>query len=278
MSNKVLKKHFKRNMLVAVGLALVTPAVFASTTWVGTANYFNAPGSGGDEAIAGPFDTYDFGNGVGAIDAPNFNVGTTFTGYYQTYVTRHELNGVGINLTELNSSGALGSGTGFELTMRATFTGVYTANNGGSVDFGITGGNAALYFDTTPDYSFTADSGFNNDNVILSGNIDNTGSGTLMTQYGFGVSKLNLVGVFGNTAPNVYTPNTIGGGTSLFTINLNNPTVLAGVTQVMGKTSNLYAADGSLQLTAVPVPAAAWLFGSGLIGLITASKRKKSVG
>jgi len=85
-------------------------------------------------------------------------------------------------------------------------------------------------------------------------------SGTLKPS-GIGVSEFNIAGAFGNAAPNVYVPNTIDGGIALFTINLRpNTPILNGVSSVMRKTSNLYAADGSLQLTAVPLPATVWLF------------------
>jgi hypothetical protein len=39
----------------------------------------------------------------------------------------------------------------------------------------------------------------------------------------------------------------------------------------------IFADDVTFGVSAVPVPAAAWLFGSGLIGLIGIARRKKSV-
>lgn len=273
MNKKLLTKY---SVLLVAGLGMVTPAAFSAVmpAWVGTANYLNAPGAGGDESLTTNFDTYDFGNGVGAIVNADINqsVGSTFTGYYQTYVTQHQLNGVGVNVTGLNSTGG---GTGFELTMQAMFTGIYTFNDTKTINFDVTGGSAALYFDTTPNYSFTGDSGFSSPNVLLTGTIDNTGSGTLKST-GIGVSEFNIAGAFGNAAPNVYVPNTIDGGIALFTINLRpNTPILNGVSSVMGKTSNLYAADGSLQLTAVPLPATVWLLLSALMGLLSVNKRKQ---
>ena len=41
-------------------------------------------------------------------------------------------------------------------------------------------------------------------------------------------------------------------------------------------TSATASFDYDLQLTAVPVPAAVWLFGSGLIGLVGFARRKKA--
>ena len=40
---------------------------------------------------------------------------------------------------------------------------------------------------------------------------------------------------------------------------------------------NLFADDFSIGVTAIPVPAAAWLFGSGLVGLIGLARRKTRV-
>jgi len=52
------------------------------------------------------------------------------------------LNGVGVNVTGLNSTGG---GTGFELTMQAMFTGIYTFHDTKTINFDVTGGSAALY-------------------------------------------------------------------------------------------------------------------------------------
>ena len=45
-----------------------------------------------------------------------------------------------------------------------------------------------------------------------------------------------------------------------YTLNLNGP--------------NSY--DGTFEVSSVPVPAAVWLFGSGLLGLIGVARRKKA--
>lgn len=272
MSKKYLKKY---SLLLAAGLVLAAPAAF-SAVWVGTADYSGLTGSS-PSYKSGSFDTYDFGNGVGAI--VNDTNGIDFTGYYQTYVTQQQLAGYGITVPGLNSAGITGTGSGFQITMQATFNGKYTSTSSNLTGFDITGGTAALYFGSTPDYSFTGDTGFGPGagvTTLLSGTID-SGSGALYS-FGYGFSQLDFGGAFGNAAPDVYNPDTIGGGLSLFTINLaNNAPVLSGVSSVMGHTSNLYSADGSLQLSAVPIPAAAWLFLSVMMGFLAADKRKKTI-
>ncbi len=281
----------KKILVVAVGLALMTPAAFASVPWVGTADYLNAPGATGDEVKVGPFDTYDFGSGIGLIKN---NTSGGFDGYFQTMVDGHFLSSVGINVPQLNVSGAGGSftgtGNGFELTLVSHFTGVYTSSTASAVDFSITGGDAQLYFDTNPNYNFAADSGFTDGDVILSGHIaGGLGSIIFPGVIGIGVEQvaLNFSGLFGSYNTNVYDPDTIVGGSTLFSIKTKalfsgaTPvinSVVNGTNKVMGISAGggqLAELDGTLQLTAVPVPAAAWLFGTGLMGFLYNGKRKK---
>lgn len=61
-----------------------------------------------------------------------------------------------------------------------------------------------------------------------------------------------------------YTPLKTGDGT-LFTINLNAD----------GTATTVIAADAGTSVTSTPIPAAAWLFGSGLMGLVGLRRRKK---
>lgn len=290
MNNKILTKRFKRSMLVIMGLTLVTPAVFASTSWIGTADYTKAPGATGDEVKVGPFDTYDFGAGI-ALVKPNtsISIGQSFSGYFQTMVDGHFLASQGINVPQLNISG---TGNGFELTLVSHFSGVYTGVTSNALSFDITTGDAGLYFDTTPNYSFANDSGFSDGAAILTGSIKGgLGSILMPTVIGIGVEQVTLdfSGIFGSYDTNVYSPNTIGGGSALFSIKTKTPfnitpvinQVANGANTVLGVSAiggQLAELDGTLQLTAVPVPAAAWLFGSGLLGLLTAGKRRKMVG
>jgi hypothetical protein len=55
--------------MTLAGLILTSlQAGAAVVPWIGTADYTAAPTSAGDEDVAGPFDTYDFGMGAAVID------------------------------------------------------------------------------------------------------------------------------------------------------------------------------------------------------------------
>ncbi|WP_446808019.1 flocculation-associated PEP-CTERM protein PepA [Methylomonas sp. 2BW1-5-20] len=281
MKTHIFKSSLKRSALVTAGLIMSTPVAFAATTWVGTADYTAAPtASGLDEDVVGPFDTYDFGLGVSLIKFTQSSATTgSITGWYQSAVVGHSLDFVTALSPNLNSTGI---GSGYELTAISRFTGTYNIS-GSTNTFQITGGSVGLYFDTTPDYNFASDSGFEEAWApILFGNIAG-GEGSVKvsganTGSGFEELSLNFSGAFGGYDHNVYSPDTIGGGDAIFTIKTKGVSLLSGVNSVLGESKvggELFAADGNLQLTAVPVPAAAWLFGTGLVGFFGASLRKK---
>lgn len=277
MNMTIFTNHFKQSMLVLAGLSMVSPMASAALPWNDTANYKAAPGATGDEAVVGPFDTYDFGLGAGLVKVNNDG---TISGYFQTYVNDHvSSSSGGINVPELNVGGLAGNGNGFELTVVASFTGTYSFPIPGALqNFTLTSGTVGLYFDTTPDFSFNGDSGFDNGSAILTGSLT-SGSGFISLLSGTGIEQLalNFAGSFGNSNNSVY-GSAIGGGDALFSIDLNNSTLLPGISSVQGHNRSegaLAAVDGSIHLTAVPVPAAVWLFGTGLIGLLGAGARKK---
>ncbi len=269
MNTSTWINRYTRSLVLASGLAIISPIALASTT----ANYLAAPGATGDEATVGPFDTYDFGLGVGLVKINNDG---TLTGYFQTYVNDHVLSSAGgINVPQLNVAG---QGSGFELTVVASFSGTYANAIPGFQNFTLTSGNVGLYFDTTPDFSFTGDSGFDNGSAILTGSLTG-GSGFISLASGTGIEQLalNFSGAFGNSNPNVYSPG-VGGGNALFSIDLNNSTLLPAINSVQNHPKSegvLAAVDGSIRLTAVPVPASVWLFGTALVGFLTNGKRKK---
>jgi hypothetical protein len=168
------------------------------------------------------------------------------------------------------------------VTATATFNTLVTSVDGsGNAILSVTGGGFDIWFDTTPDYSFTGDSGFIGDDSLISGTISG-GAGSFLPAFGVGFSNVDLViGAF-SYDQNVYDPDNIVGGSSIFTLKINNsgtgPT--DGVTSVLGQTvvgnDVLLEADGNLKLQAVPVPPAVWLFGSGLLGLVGIARRRKA--
>jgi hypothetical protein len=297
MKTNAFTRRARRNSLIAVSLITVSPFASANTPWVGTANYQAAPGATGDEGVVvGPFDTYDFGAGIAVIKpAGVITTGTKFSGSFQTYVVSHQLGSVGINTPQLDNSGGtnfVGTGNGYELTLVANFTGEYTNISSSGWNFKIdNGGTANLYFDSaSPDYKFANDTGFKDGVSILSGAISG-GDGTILLPGVVGIGgeqvTLDFSGIFGSYNTNVYEPDTIGGGSALFSIQTKalfgqrTPVldeVWAGAKQVNGITASnlgeLAELDGKLNLTAVPVPAAAWMFLTGLLGFLGIRKRK----
>ncbi|PPD29622.1 MAG: hypothetical protein CTY19_17020, partial [Methylomonas sp.] len=135
-------KQFYSQVLLVSAISLASTAnAYADVTWVGSANYLAAPNAQADEVIVGPFDSYDFGVGVGLIKPDGqMAVGETFTGWFQTWVGSHLLNGAGITVPQLNTSG---SGSGFELTVVSQFTGTYTSLAAGLMGFSIDSGTAS---------------------------------------------------------------------------------------------------------------------------------------
>ena len=257
--------------VLALGMATTSGSAFAALTtpWIGTADYTAAPGATGDEDKVGPFTTYDFAAdspvlikplGTANVFAPT--VGNEFQGYYQSYVSQHQLN-------------LLGSGTGYELTVAADFKEKITGVFGSTFTFDVTSGGAKIYFDTSPDYNFGADTGFTNDNIILTGTILN-GSGALVDGT-LGVTKLNVrVDSYDTT---VFEPDTIVAGSSIFSLEIDPNGNSSGITSVLGNSYNpnkdvLLMADGNLALA---VPEAStylmMLTGLGMVGFIGARRR-----
>ncbi|MGR8932576.1 MAG: flocculation-associated PEP-CTERM protein PepA [Gammaproteobacteria bacterium] len=281
---RLLRKDF----FTIAGLTLISSTAFASTGWVGTADYRNAVGAENDEAIVGPFDTYDFGAGIGLSEPDStIEVGKTFKGWFQTMVNSHIFHGSGLEVPQLNTSGKAGTGTGFELTLVSQFEGTYTSFSNGSLGFTINSGTGTMLFDSNPNFDFASDSGFADGTPILSGEISG-GSGQINLINGYGYEVVNLIasGSMSIVDPNVFNPSNIVGGSALFSISASSPftstpvidQVVAGSGSVMGNTRSagqFFELDGNLKLTAVPLPTAAWLFLSGLIGLLPYNSRKK---
>ena len=136
--------------IVGIGLfaAVIAfqPAYAAPSPWVGTADY--AAGSNADTQdgqTVGPFDSYDAGPGVVLVQgAGAATVGSSLDAYFQSYVTRHTLNGKPVAASNLDvfgaASGYTGGGDGYELTIAASFTENVTAADSTRTDFSITVG------------------------------------------------------------------------------------------------------------------------------------------
>ena len=276
-----MKISTKKGLAVlALGMATTSGGVFAAPTpWIGTADYRVAPGATGDEDKVGPFTTYDFAADSPVLIKPLNNanvfaptVGDEFQGYYQSYVSQHQLGLSGVTSPNLNKTG---SGTGYELTVAADFKEKITGVFGSTFTFDVTSGGAKIYFDTSPDYNFLADTGFTNDHVILTGTILN-GSGALVNG-ALGVTKLNVrVDSYDTT---VFEPDTIVSGSSIFSLEINPNRHSSGITSVLGNSYNsstdvLLMADGNLALA---VPEAStylmMLTGLGMVGFIGARRR-----
>jgi len=287
--------------LAATTIGISSP-VFASSAWVGNANYSQAPGADGTESTANNFSQYDFGAGALLLKftpSTTGGVSGSFSGYYQTKIDDHTGAGGGLSLTDLKTNGAAGDGSGFELTLKANYSGFYSKSTD---DFGITTtsfsnitGDTNIYFDSTPDFNFAADTGFgsdtdvNVDTSILSATI-NGGGGSFSNTFAVGGERLDLIisGEFDGYDKSVFEPDTINGGSVGFLLKLNMSEnsiyneIVNGNNTVMGQVYNapnsdlLLEGNGLLELTAVPLPASVWFLGSSLVGLISFAKRKKS--
>lgn len=249
--------------LIAAALATacaVAPAA-AAGTWVGTANY-------GVESV-GPFNTYDFSSaGVLLLDP---QAGLSANGYYQSFVTQHLLDGLVV-------SNPLLSANNYEITIVANFASQLTSANAFGQTYSVTAGSFSLWLDTTPDRSFSGDSGFADGQKIMEGTVI-SGAGSSVSvgamQFGGGSLQLQVTGY--DTA--IYNPDTIGGADSIFSLRLNAPVDSTFLNQITSVQSNAYlpgtgdlkyAADGNLTLTPVPEPESygMLLAGLGVIGAI----------
>ncbi|OYX25952.1 MAG: hypothetical protein B7Z03_15145, partial [Hydrogenophilales bacterium 32-62-9] len=132
--------------LLALALAGTMGSAFAAVNWNGTANYTVAPGAQLDEEAVGPFDTYDMGAGVVLLKNTG---GNNYNGFYQSFVTNHELASTSVNAPKLNNT--------YELTMAANFTQTVTPVGGSSSLINVNGGTFNLYFDSSVDRNFGAD-------------------------------------------------------------------------------------------------------------------------
>ena len=271
------KSRLGAAVLGGTALLCTSGSAFAlSVSWTGSADYSSIIGTAGE--LVGPFDSYDFSNGgvvliePDVINGSGFQVGDTYRGYYQSYVSQHSLAGAAAASPLLNNS--------YELTFAAQFTQQVTSvDSFGNATFAVTGGNAGLFLHSNAAtiHDFLTDSGFNDGTAILNGSISG-GSGAFISGAGIGVTGIDLtIGAFDyNTA--VYDPDTIGGANGIFTLRVNPNGISSGVSSVQGNSVDsadlLLEADGNLNLVAVPLPPTLWLFGAAVMGLLGTARRK----
>jgi len=268
--------------VAATFLLFAAPVMAAPTPWVGSADYSaGANGDVTDGETVGPFDAYDAGPGVAlTVGAGSAGVGATLDGYFQSYVTAHTRSSVEVTANNLNTQGAVGDGSGYELTVAANFKEKVTAINGGQTDFDIIGGRVDLYLDDTPDYSFPGDSGFTDNGSILSGTIVGGGGNFTTTPFfAFGGALIDIQVDSYDT--DVFSPDTIASGASVFTLQItpNNAQFLSTISSVQGHpydsgTDLLVVADGNLDLYAVPEPLSLLLVASALGGLVVVRRSR----
>jgi hypothetical protein len=261
-----------KRLALALAVALCSSAAPAlaqtPATWVGSANY-------GVETV-GPFNTYDFSS-AGVLLQDNLTE-TTANTYYQSFVTNHLLDGLIV-------SNPLLSAGDYEITVVANFASALTSANSFGQTYTVDSGSFALWLDTTPDLSFATDSGFDDGIKILEGVVvGGAGSNVIFGAQKFGGGSLQLQVTSFDAS--IFSPATIGGGESVFTLRLNAPVDSAFLDQIdsvqgvayLPETGDLrYAADGNLILTPVPEPEgyAMLLAGLGIIGAI--ARRRMSV-
>ncbi|MEW6120421.1 MAG: flocculation-associated PEP-CTERM protein PepA [Pseudomonadota bacterium] len=254
--------------LLAATLLGASGYAAAAPNWVGTADYTAAPTASGDEETVGPFDTYDFARGVVLLEE-DANDPTVYWGWYQSYVTNHELSTLGVVT-------APGLNTNYEITVTAWFKEEVTGPN----TFTLVDGGVKLWFDTTPDRNFDTDTGFKDDVILLEGSIIG-GAGALFNLGTKSVGFTDLTVSVDSYNTSVFEPDTIAAGSSIFTLRLNDPsdaTFLGQIESVMGHsydgTDIKLAADGYLVMQVPEAETyAMMLAGLGLVGFMVSRRR-----
>ncbi len=220
------------------------------------------------------FDTYDFFNGVLALDYSAATVGTTVTGAFQTAVANHVLGG------SLVGSPA---SDGYELTLVGNFTATIFDTSNGFVAFNNLNGSFDLYWDnnsqTAYDYTGTG-TGFNDGTHILKGQIT-TGGGSTGT-FNSNVRGIGFSYIVSDitASSSVFSPTLPTAGETNFALGsfLLPPGATGAGTldSTSSSTVKVTGTDGNLVFTtAVPLPAAALLLGPVLLAGIGWQSRQR---
>ncbi|MEJ2644417.1 MAG: flocculation-associated PEP-CTERM protein PepA, partial [Gammaproteobacteria bacterium] len=210
-------------------------------------------------------------------------VNDIYNGIFQTYISNNLYQGSPITSQgNLNDFSGPTGGTPYELTLAGNFTEKVTGTSGSGVNFDLTSGTASIYASSNVNYSFKTDTGFTDGTPILQGKIiSGTGS---FGSFGFGVTSLTLKVT--NYDSGVYSP-AVGGANAVITLQgkgapgagytgfLDSVTSVGSTPYQPSNGDVLLSSAGNMALTPVPLPAAIWLFGSGLVGLVGISRRRR---
>ncbi len=219
-----------------------------------------------DGDMVGPFDSFDMAMGALLIEQdPGLG---TFKGYYQAVLTGYALDAAWVDPGMLNKD--------YEVTVRAEFSGTYQAF-GPITAFTIDDSGWAEMRYGDIDASITNDSGFDNGRIIAAGKITG-GAGSIIPDSAGGLTGGSTLFINTDVVDgDVFSP-VFDTATAAFTQQNPDFTVDAGT--VMGhdiEGNLLLGADGNIAVNPVPVPAAAWLFMSALVGLGFTARRRSSL-
>ena len=165
-----------------------------------------------------------------------------------------------ISLNPVSATGPQGSQVTFSLI--ANFG--TTATIGGATD--LTWNPSVLMFQ-----SFAFDSGFGAPPRDAGFDVNDLQSSSL---YSVGFGNFGGITLSSNTTIGHITFDLIGSPGSSTNIALTDSAYWAGFYDISGSPISMTYSGATASVAAVPVPAAAWLFGSGLLGLIGMVRRK----